>query len=181
MQEAGELRDAQADFPLPTVCPDIFHLGFHSEDRQAAALVPERAVPSHLLPVSQIMSVSKAVLHAVVTEGLLGRSPEAGQGKGCYDRSALTAMTCSSCDSCRYTLMTPLWLHTVSIIATRIYVVSCSYGASSWFLKRKNGNIMFDSPRFHPGLAKRIKVCILPYSLLPGNLRIDSVPQCKPC
>lgn len=64
MQKPGELQDAEADFPLPTVRPDIFHLGFHSEH---------------------------------------------------------------------------------------------SFGASSWFVKRKNGNIMFDSPRFNPGLAKRIK------------------------
>lgn len=62
--EPEEVVAAQTDFPLPTVCPDIYYLGFHSEH---------------------------------------------------------------------------------------------SFGASSWFVTREGGNVLFDSPRFHPRLAKRIK------------------------
>lgn len=64
-QEPGELTEAQRDFPLPTVCEDIFHCGFHAEN---------------------------------------------------------------------------------------------SFGASSWLVRRPTGNVMMDSPRYHPGLAKRLKV-----------------------
>lgn len=64
-QEPGEMTEAQRSFPLPTVCEDVYHCGFHSE---------------------------------------------------------------------------------------------YSYGAASWLVRRPEGNVMVDSPRFHPGLAKRLKV-----------------------
>lgn len=63
-QEPGEMTEAQRAFPLPTVCEDVYHCGFHSE---------------------------------------------------------------------------------------------YSYGATSWLVRRPEGNVMVDSPRFHPGLAKRLK------------------------
>lgn len=33
-----------------------------------------------------------------------------------------------------------------------------SFGATSWLVRRAEGNVMMDSPRYHPGLAKRLKV-----------------------
>jgi glyoxylase-like metal-dependent hydrolase (beta-lactamase superfamily II) len=64
-QAPGEMSTAQHDFPLPTVCQNIYHCGYHSE---------------------------------------------------------------------------------------------ASFGATSWFLARQQGgNVLMDSPRYHPGLAKRLK------------------------
>ena len=36
--------------------------------------------------------------------------------------------------------------------------VACSYGAASWLVQRPGGNIMFDSPRYTPQLAKQLEV-----------------------
>jgi hypothetical protein len=33
-----------------------------------------------------------------------------------------------------------------------------SFGATSWLVRRPEGNVMMDSPRYHPGLSKRLKV-----------------------
>ena len=34
-----------------------------------------------------------------------------------------------------------------------------SYGSASWLIVRPEGNVLVDSPRWHPQLAERIKVC----------------------
>ncbi|CAN0554944.1 unnamed protein product, partial [Ectocarpus sp. 12 AP-2014] len=31
-----------------------------------------------------------------------------------------------------------------------------SFGCSPWLVQRPEGNMMMDSPRFHPGLAKEL-------------------------
>ena len=33
-----------------------------------------------------------------------------------------------------------------------------SFGATAWLVRRAEGNVMMDSPRYHPGLSKRIQV-----------------------
>jgi hypothetical protein len=33
-----------------------------------------------------------------------------------------------------------------------------SFGATSWLVRRPEGNVMMDSPRYHPGLSKRLQV-----------------------
>lgn len=33
-----------------------------------------------------------------------------------------------------------------------------SFGATAWLVRRPEGNFMMDSPRYHPGLSKRLQV-----------------------
>ena len=42
-----------------------------------------------------------------------------------------------------------------------------SFGGSAWLVTRDAGNVMVDSPRFDPKLAKRIKVRVSVHSQLP--------------
>lgn len=54
-----------------------------------------------------------------------------------------------------------------------------SYGGSAWFIARKEGNVMIDSPRFDPKLVKRVKVMILPGAQLPAtNIDFATIYRC---